>query len=31
VTNGYEFMIENIKFEALPFYEWIIINDEEDE
>jgi hypothetical protein len=31
VTNNYEFKIENIKFEALPFYEWIIINDEEEE
>ena len=30
VTNSYEFKIENIKFEALPFYEWIIINDEEE-
>ena len=30
VTNSYEFMIENIKFEALPFYEWIVINDEEE-
>ena len=30
VTNRYEFEIENIKFEALPFYEWIIINDEEE-
>ncbi len=29
VTNSYEFKIENIEFEALPFYEWIIINDEE--
>lgn len=28
VTNSYEFKIENIEFEALPFYEWIIINDE---
>jgi len=30
VTNAYEFKIENIEFEALPFYEWIIINDEEE-
>lgn len=29
VTNAYEFKIENMEFEALPFYEWIIINDEE--
>jgi hypothetical protein len=29
VTNRYEFSIENIIFEALPFYEWIVINDEE--
>jgi len=28
VANAYEFKIENIEFEALPFYEWIIINDE---
>ncbi len=28
VTNHYEFKIENIEFEALPFYEWIIINNE---
>jgi hypothetical protein len=28
VTNSYEFKIKNIEFEALPFYEWIIINDE---
>jgi len=28
VTAQYEFMIENIKFEALPFYEWVVINDE---
>jgi len=28
VTNSYEFKIENIEFEALPFYEWIVINDE---
>ena len=30
VANSYEFTIENIKFEALPFYEWIVINDEEE-
>jgi len=28
VATHYNFSIENIKFEALPFYEWIIINDE---
>jgi hypothetical protein len=28
VTNTYEFKIEDIEFEALPFYEWIVINDE---
>jgi len=28
ITNSYEFKISNIKFEALPFYEWIVINDE---
>jgi len=28
VTNAYEFRIGNIEFEALPFYEWIVINDE---
>jgi len=28
VTNTYTFKIENIEFEALPFYEWIVINDE---
>jgi len=28
VTAHYEFSIEDICFEALPFYEWIIINDE---
>ena len=28
VTNSYIFKIENIEFEALPFYEWIVINDE---
>ena len=29
ITNSYEFKIENIEFEALPFYEWIVINDED--
>ena len=28
VANSYEFKIENMEFEGLPFYEWIIINDE---
>ena len=28
VTTHYEFSIENIQFEALPFYEWVVINDE---
>ena len=28
VNAHYEFRIENIKFEALPFYEWVVINDE---
>jgi len=28
IPNHYEFTIENIEFEALPFYEWIVINDE---
>ena len=28
ITNYYEFKIESIEFEALPFYEWIVINDE---
>jgi len=28
VTNSYEFKIKTIEFEALPFYEWIVINDE---
>jgi hypothetical protein len=28
ITNTYEFKIGNIEFEALPFYEWIVINDE---
>ena len=29
VNAQYEFSIENIKFEALPFYEWVVINDED--
>lgn len=29
VTLQYSFNIENIEFEALPFYEWIVINDED--
>ena len=28
VNAQYEFRIEDIKFEALPFYEWVVINDE---
>ena len=28
ITNTYAFKIEHIEFEALPFYEWIVINDE---
>lgn len=28
VTAQYEFRIEGIVFEALPFYEWVVINDE---
>jgi len=28
VTAQYKFEIENIEFEALPFYEWVVINDE---
>jgi len=28
IATHYNFSIENIEFEALPFYEWIIINDE---
>ncbi len=28
VTAQYRFEIENIEFEALPFYEWVVINDE---
>ena len=29
VTLHYGFKIEDIEFEALPFYEWIVINDED--
>ena len=29
VGTQYEFTIEDIKFEALPFYEWVVINTEE--
>ncbi|NEW61067.1 ATP-binding protein [Sulfurovum sp. bin170] len=28
VTAQYRFKIENIEFEAIPFYEWVVINDE---
>jgi len=28
VTVQYRFKIEEIEFEALPFYEWVVINDE---
>lgn len=28
VATQFEFSIENIIFEALPFYEWVVINDE---
>jgi hypothetical protein len=28
VATQYEFEIEDILFEALPFYEWVVINDE---
>lgn len=28
VASSFEFTIENILFEALPFYEWVVINDE---
>jgi len=31
VANQYEYTIENIHFEALPFYEWSILNDENEE
>ena len=30
VSNSYEFAIEKMHFEALPFNEWSVINDEED-
>ncbi len=30
VANTYDYEIEKIKFEALPFYEWSILNEEED-
>jgi len=30
VANAYEYHIENIHFEALPFDEWSVINDEEE-
>jgi hypothetical protein len=30
VTNAYEYNIEELHFEALPFNEWSVINDEED-
>jgi len=30
VANSYEYDIEKLHFEALPFNEWVIINDEED-
>ena len=29
VTLQYSFKIEDIEFEALPFYEWVVINDED--
>ncbi len=29
VTNAYEYDIEKLHFEALPFYEWSILHDEE--
>ena len=29
INAHYEFEIENVEFEALPFYEWVVINDEE--
>ena len=29
INAQYEFKIENIEFEALPFYEWVVINDED--
>lgn len=30
VANQYEFRIQDIYFEALPFYEWTVLNDEEE-
>jgi hypothetical protein len=30
VANAYEYDIEKLHFEALPFDEWSVINDEED-
>lgn len=29
IASSFEFSIENIVFEALPFYEWVVINDED--
>ncbi len=29
VANSYEYSIEKLSFEALPFYEWTVVNDEE--
>jgi hypothetical protein len=29
VASNFEFSIEDIIFEALPFYEWVVINDED--
>jgi predicted AAA+ superfamily ATPase len=29
VTNAYSFSVGDIDFEALPFYEWTVVNDEE--
>jgi hypothetical protein len=29
VTNSYHFSIEKIRFEALPFYEWTVLHQEE--
>lgn len=31
VANSYSYKIENIQFEALPFYEWSILNEDGDE
>jgi len=30
VANSYNYQIENIEFKALPFYEWSILNEDED-